>query len=85
MVTAFMKNVSRVRVWRRSGHALPERTARHDTRSEDAQYPWRERMPNQPMLQTSPGAAYSVLRPLCLLSGLAADWHVGLTEASEKK
>ena len=32
--------------------------------------------PNQPMQLTSPDTAQSVGPPLCLLSGLAADWHV---------
>jgi len=33
--------------------------------------------PNTPLLLTNTGAAHSVLRPLCLLSVLAAEWHVG--------
>ncbi len=35
-----------------------------------------EEQPNTLMVLTNPGAAQSVLRPLCLLSGLAAHQHV---------
>lgn len=36
-----------------------------------------EEPPNTLMVQTNPGAAQGVLRPLCLLSGFAAHQHVG--------
>lgn len=36
----------------------------------------KEEPPNKRLLLTSPDAAQSVLRPLCLLSGLAAEAHV---------
>ena len=39
--------------------------------------------PNQAMQLTSPDAAQSVLRPLCLLSGLAADCHVRLARSTQ--
>lgn len=32
---------------------------------------------NQCLVQSNPGAAHSVLRPLCLLPGFAAQPHVG--------
>lgn len=37
----------------------------------------RRKLPNKCLLLTSPDAAQSVLRPLCLLSWLAAEAHVG--------
>ncbi|MBK8251061.1 MAG: hypothetical protein IPK82_00130 [Polyangiaceae bacterium] len=37
-------------------------------------------VPNSAMLLANPNAAQSVLRPLCLLLGLAADCHVRYTE-----
>lgn len=39
-----------------------------------------EKPPNQGLDLTIPGAAQSVILPLCLLSGLAAQAHVGRAE-----
>ena len=39
----------------------------------------RKRPPNTLMVLTNPGAAQGVLRPPCLLPGLAAHQHVGQT------
>ena len=39
--------------------------------------------PNTVLQLTSPDAAQSVLRPLCLLSGLAAEYHVGHAREQE--
>ncbi|MBK8255031.1 MAG: hypothetical protein IPK82_20525 [Polyangiaceae bacterium] len=40
-------------------------------------HPAGSQVPNSAMLLANPNAAQSVLRPLCLLLGLAADCHVG--------
>ena len=42
----------------------------------------KEEPPNQGLDLTIPGAAQSALRSLCLLSVLAAEYHVGLVESA---